>query len=90
MAFLYRSITLPLYGLILLFVSGPAVLIGLLWLMSTKEEKGNEQKPEARPNWLNYLRDNFNGVQYRWTYEKNYSGLMEIQYIRPFCPTCDC
>lgn len=58
--------------------------------MSRKGEKGDEGKQQQKPNWLNYLRDNFSGVQYRWTYEKNYSGLMEIQYIRPFCPNCDC
>lgn len=88
--FFEEKYSLPLYGLILMFISGPILAIGLLWILSKIEERRKEEKQDSKPEWLNYLKDSFHGVQYRWNYEKNYSGMMEIQYVRPFCPKCEC
>lgn len=91
--FLLEAYHIPFYGLVIVFLSGPLTLIGILWLLSfrgNKEEQNLNIDSTTTPNWLNYKQDNFHGVQYRWSYELNSIGKYEISSIRPFCPKCNC
>lgn len=92
---LTREYHLALYWLIVIFISGPILAILALWMLAKSEDKaqinqGKQPGQQAPPEWLNYLRDIFDTVQYRWTYEKNAAGQFEIWNIRALCPKCDC
>jgi len=74
-----------LYGLILLFISGPAIGI-ILWIIL----KFQNTKEDSLPDWLKYKRDTFDGIVYKWEYVKGYEGKYDIENIIPYCPNCGC
>jgi len=75
-----------LYGLILLFISGPTIGIIILWIIL----KFQNAKEDSLPNWLKYKRDTFDGIVYKWKYVKDYEGKYGIENIIPYCPNCEC
>lgn len=75
-----------LYGLILLFISGPAIVILILWIVSKFQNK----REDFLPGFLKYKRDTFGGIVYKWTYVKNYEGKYDIENIISYCPNCEC
>jgi len=75
-----------LYGLILLFISGSAIVILIIWIIF-KFQKARE---ESLPDWLKYKKDTFDGIVYKWEYEKGYEGKYNIENVIPFCPNCGC
>ena len=75
-----------LYGLILLFISGPVIGILILWIIS----KFQNAQEGSSPDWLKYKRDTFDGIVYKWEYAKGYEGKYGIENIIPYCPNCGC
>lgn len=84
--FLNHEFKWRLYWLILLFLSGPVIGVFILWIIS-KIQKGKE---ELLPDWLKYKKDIFDGVIYKWDYEKRYDGKYAIKRIIAYCPKCEC
>jgi len=84
--FLNLKFEWPLYGLILLFISGP--IIGLLILLIDAKIQRSREKP--LPKWYNYRRDTFDGVEYRWDWGKDYAGKYEIRKLCAYCTNCGC
>jgi len=74
------------YGLILLFISGPAIGILIIWIIL----KFQNTKEDSLPDWLKYRRDTFDGIVYKWKYVKDYEGKYDIKNIIPYCPNCEC
>jgi len=74
------------YGLILLFISGPAIGILFFWIIA----KFQNAKEDSLPDWLKYTRDTFDGIVYKWEYVKDYEGKYDIENIIPYCPNCEC
>lgn len=74
------------YGLILLFISGPAIGILIFWII----EKFQNAKEDSLPDWLKYTRDTFDGIVYEWEYDESYEGKYNIKNIIPYCPNCEC
>lgn len=75
-AFLAYPITLPLWGVALLSVSG----LGLVWLWVTVMLS----KSESDPDFMLYTSDILLGLKWRWHYQ---SGKQSAPI--PFCPQCD-
>ena len=75
-----------LYGLILLFISGPVIGILILWIIL----KFQNVQEGSLPDWLKYKRDTFGGIVYKWEYVKDYEGKYDIENIIPYCPNCEC
>jgi len=75
-----------LYGLILLFISGPAIGILIIWIIL----KFQNAKEVFLSDWLEYKKDTFGGIVYKWKYVKNYEGKYDIENIIPYCPNCEC
>jgi len=86
LSFFNREFHLKLYALILIFLSGPLIGILLLWFIS----KIQDTKKESLPPWLQYKEDIFDGIIYKWNYEKSYNGKYIINDIRAYCPNCKC
>ena len=84
--FLNHEFKWRLYWLILLFLSGPAITVFILWIIM----KIQEGKEELLPDWLKYKKDNFDGIIYKWDYEKDYEGKYVIKRIFAYCPKCEC
>jgi len=74
------------YGLILLFISGPAIGILIIWIIL----KFQNAKEVFLPDWLEYKKDTFGGIVYKWKYVKDYEGKYDIENIIPYCPNCEC
>lgn len=74
------------YGLILLFISGPAIGILIIWIIL----KFQNTKEVFLPDWLEYKKDTFGGIVYKWKYVKDYEGKYDIENIIPYCPNCEC
>jgi hypothetical protein len=74
------------YGLILLFISGPAIGILIIWIIL----KFQNTQDDSLPDWLKYKRDTFDGIVYKWEYVENYEGRYDIKNIIPYCPNCEC
>jgi len=75
-----------LYGLIFLFISGPIIGILILWIIS----KFQNTKEVFLPDWLEYKKDMFGGIVYKWEYVKDYEGKYDIENTIPYCPNCEC
>ena len=77
-----------LYGLILLFISGPIIGILILWIIS----KFQNAQEDSLSDWLKYKRDTFGGIVYKWEYVEEYyeKGRYNIENIIPYCPNCEC
>ena len=84
--FLTTQYEWKLYQLILLFISGPVIGFFVLWIIS-KFEKVNE---EHKPLWLNYTKDNFDNIIYKWEWCKNSDGIYIISNIYQYCSQCEC
>ena len=63
-----------------------SVKLAILLIIS----KISEDSESSIPKWLNYKRDTFNGVQYRWEWVKNFEGKYDIQNLSVHCINCDC
>jgi len=74
------------YNLILLFISGPAIGILIIWIIL----KYQNVKEVFLPDWLEYKKDTFGGIVYKWKYVKDYEGKYDIENIIPYCPNCEC
>lgn len=79
------TIPIPIWGvLIILFV---------FWLLAKKRFKTfleEEAQSKTVPAFYNYKSDIFGDVLYRWIYEKDYQGKLNITGIIPFCPQDNC
>lgn len=76
---------LPLFALILLFLSGIAIFFLITWIIISKKTIENNS-----PDWLPYTEDTFDGIIYRWEYGLNRNNKYEILKIQPHCPKCKC
>ena len=75
-----------LYGLIFLFLSGPLIGICILWIIS----KIKDANKETLPDWIDYTKDTFDNIIYKWIYRKQYDGSYMIDNITAYCPKCEC
>ncbi|MBP7706057.1 MAG: hypothetical protein KA243_02300 [Candidatus Aminicenantes bacterium] len=77
-------ISLPVWLLIIIALSIPAILILLISLL------GSADKQSLQPAWKAYTKDTFDGITWRWQYRLNYEDKYDIESLLPFCPVCDC
>lgn len=77
--------TVKLYFLGLLPLLGMILFGGLIFSYRLRRAEAIINIPE----WADYTRDVFGGIQYRWQYDTR-SGEYEIAGIRPYCNDCSC
>lgn len=87
--FFTQKFEVTLLFLILLPVVVIGVILLVLWIIS-KFQEANSDSTTPRIPFLNYTQDIFEGIMYRWEYEKLYSGKYQITNISLYCPTCKC
>lgn len=75
-----------LYALISLFLSGPLIGLFVIWIISEIQDS----KSAPTPEWLMYRKDNFDGVIYKWDYEKDYNDKYEVSNLTAYCSNCEC
>jgi hypothetical protein len=87
--FFTQKFEVTLWFLILL----PVLIIGLIflvfWIIS-KFQEDNSESSTPQISFLNFTQENFNGILYRWEYQKHYSGKYHITNISLNCPACKC
>lgn len=85
--FFNTDYTVKLYFLVLLPILFVALLFGVLYLI-LGGRKNNVEMHEY-PDWTEYTRDVFDGIQYRWKYSFR-GGESTIYDITPYCNKCSC
>lgn len=88
--FFTTNYELPLYVLILIFLSAPLLFIVFRVTMLYIEKRGKESGVGTKNNWEGYMSDIFGGIPYRWDYVTNSLKQNVITNIRAYCPKCDC
>jgi hypothetical protein len=78
---LANSVTWPVWALILLAFSIPAVALLVLWICSLLEAQ------PAVPDWQDYVSDNVFDVDWHWRYV---AGKLDEFEFSPFCPNRAC
>lgn len=87
--FFNHKFEVSLWFLILLPIVVIGLLLLILWIISKLQNENSDNTPPQIP-FLKYTQDIFNGIMYRWEYEKNYSGKYSIENISMYCPKCKC
>jgi hypothetical protein len=90
-SYLQTKFIIPIWGIVIISLSGIAFLILVRWIISLlKINNGNLESSELPPDFLKYRFDTFEGLLYKWEYEKLYSGQYTIINFNAFCLTDNC
>ena len=82
--FFLLKFEVSLWVLIIIPFAGIGILFLIAWIVSAIKQENS-----SKPAFFDYTEDTFDGVLYRWEYQK-YSGKYDIPNILPFCPKCRC
>ena len=85
--FFNTDYTVKLYFLILLPILVIAAIIGVFLLAAMWD--GKKDNVSTDPTWVNYTKDVFGDLQYRWQYTF-LSNSYDIKNLQKFCNRCSC
>lgn len=87
--FFNTTYSVKLYWLILIPIIVLLTIILILYIFSLFSSNNNNNEVAKNPDWINYTKDVFDGLQYRWKYNF-YNKEYQINVIQVYCNSCNC